>query len=87
MNTSNEVIQICNDMIAVGADVESVLHVLRDAGYSKVQSMKALVDLDQATLAEAKTIVHNSTVWRDAREQDEAFQDLIADALEYPDEP
>ena len=87
MNTSNEVIQICNDMIAAGADLESVLHVLRHAGYSKVQSMKALVDLDQATLAEAKTIVHNSAVWRDAREQDEAFQDLIADALDCPDEP
>lgn len=39
-----------------------------------MHSIKALVDLGQTSLAEAKSIVRRSGAWVDRRESDEAFQ-------------
>jgi hypothetical protein len=68
-------------MLSKGADVESVLRVLRDNGFSKVHSIKALVDLGRASLADAKSIVHSSGAWEDRRESDEAFQQSVEEAF------
>ncbi len=57
MNSDSSVLEQCRAMLANGADIESVLCVLRDNGFSKVHSIKALVDLGQVSLAEAKRVV------------------------------
>lgn len=64
----------CRKLIGEGASLEAILGILRTAGYSKVHSIKALVDLGQATLGDAKEIVHKSDTWKDVRERDEDFQ-------------
>ena len=81
----NNAIEKCSGMIADGADIDAVLRVLRDSGFSKVQSMKALVDLNQADMADAKTLVHHSAVWKDVRERDEAFHDQMSEEFERSD--
>ncbi|HEY5569055.1 MAG TPA: hypothetical protein VJA26_11180 [Gammaproteobacteria bacterium] len=73
MSTQDEVLRECRDKLARGAMVEDVIRALRDGGFSKVHSIKALVDLGQANMNEAKHIVHNSPTWADVRERDEAF--------------
>lgn len=45
--------------------IEAVLELLRNNGFSKIQSIKVLVDTGQYGLADAKIIVHESSVWKD----------------------
>ncbi|MEO0996292.1 MAG: hypothetical protein AAFX58_02125 [Pseudomonadota bacterium] len=73
-------------MLASGADIDAVLKVLRDAGYSKARSVKALVDLNHASLAGAKALVHQSAVWLDVRDGDDLFHDTVADYVARDEE-
>lgn len=79
MTDHDAVLEHCRRLLDSGADIESVLRALRDHGYSKAQSIKALVDLNRAGLAEAKVFVHQSDAWKDTRERDEAFQKSLGD--------
>ncbi len=81
MEQFDSVISRCREMLVDGAEVDTILRELRDAGCSKVQSIKALVELEQASLAEAKTLVHGSNVWDDVFERDSRFQEAAADAV------
>jgi hypothetical protein len=73
MSTREEVLNKCRDKLGYGATIEDIIRALRDSGLSKVHSIKALVDLGQANMSEAKQIVHNSHTWADVRERDEEF--------------
>lgn len=73
MNIQEDVLSECRDLLAKGESIDAILEWLRNKDYSKVHSMKALVDLGCCTLGEAKSIVHESSVWTDVRERDEAF--------------
>jgi len=73
MSTLEKVLKECRDELLRGANLEDVIRTLRDGGFSKVHSIKALVDLGQANMNEAKHIVHNSQTWADVRERDEEF--------------
>jgi hypothetical protein len=79
MSTHDEVMRECRDKLARGAMLEDVIRALRDGGFSKVHSIKALVDLGQANMNDAKSIVHNSPTWADVRERDEAFHQKLED--------
>lgn len=81
MNDDETVLSDCRKLLAQGVDRESVLTALRRAGFSKVQSIKALVDLGEATLGEAKEVVHRSETWKDVRERDEASQRSLSDDI------
>jgi hypothetical protein len=63
-------------------NVEDVLKLLRSNGYSKVQSIKVLVDIGGQSLADAKQAVHYSRTWRDTADEDAKFHDSILNALE-----
>ncbi len=52
---------------------EATLAVLRSEGFTKVQSVRATVDVLGKPLEEAKTLVHESSAWNDRRGPDEAF--------------
>lgn len=73
MSTQEEVLKECRDKLARGEHLEDVIRILRDGGFSKVHSIKALVDLGQGNMNEAKHIVHYSQTWADVRERDEEF--------------
>jgi len=77
VNQANEDLSIYRDLIERGALLEEVLQALRRNGFSKVQSIKALVDLGQADIVQAKKIVHHSGTWGDVRVRDEAFVDEL----------
>ena len=72
-------------LLADGASTEELIQVLRDDGFSKVESIKALYDHRQADLAEAKRLVHFSRVWADRRASDEAFWDDLERAFKELD--
>jgi hypothetical protein len=74
MNEQHETLKECREKLAGGATLEEVIQILRERGFSKVQSIKALVDLGQTEMSEAKRIVHSSPTWADVRERDEDFQ-------------
>lgn len=77
-----DVLEECREKLTRGASVEEVLQTLRVGGFSKVRSMKALVDLQQANVDEAKRIVHYSQTWADRRESDEEFHRSLDELLE-----
>jgi hypothetical protein len=80
MSGADQVLTECKMMFDRGATIEDVLRVLRDGGFSQIHSIKALVDLGQANLADAKRIVHYSSTWADARERnEELWRDLTQD--------
>jgi hypothetical protein len=74
MSRSDNVLSECREMLARGAKLEEIVMVLRQNGFSKVQSIKELIDLKQADAYSGKEIVHNSPTWADVRERDEEFQ-------------
>lgn len=52
---------------------EATLTVLRDEGFTKVQSVRATVEILGKPLGEAKALVHESAAWVDRRGQDDEF--------------
>lgn len=73
MSSEENLLRECRKKLDYGAALEEVIRILRDGGFSKVHSIKALVDLGQANMSDAKKIVHDSPTWADVRERDEAF--------------
>jgi len=77
MNKQAEIEIRCRDVLRASADAERVVEILREAGYSKVTSLPIVVRVMGIPLADAKTLVHNSTTWRDVRVRDETFQSSL----------
>jgi ribosomal protein L7/L12 len=63
-------------------DIEALLAYLRNSGFSKLSSIRAVMEITGATLAEAKKIVHLSRAWSDRREQDDEFHEKLECAAE-----
>lgn len=59
---------------------EEVLVTLRGEGGSKVDAIRATVEVLDLPLADAKVLVHDSEAWADRRTADEAFHDDLLDA-------
>jgi hypothetical protein len=70
----------CREMLARGEPVELVLRKLRDAGLSKIESMRVFVDCNYS-LKGAKELVHLSETWFDVRARDDEFHDSLAESL------
>lgn len=64
-----------------GGTVDDLLFFLRRAGFWKVESVRALRELEHMTLPQAKVAVHLSPVWSDRYEADEAFHDQLENKL------
>ncbi len=75
----NELDRKCEAILKEGGSIDSVLSLLRQNGYSRVKSIKAIMRLTNSSLAEAKNLVHLSPTWRDVREETERFHDLLLD--------
>lgn len=72
----------CKAMLSEGKTIEDVLAFLREEGCSRVDSIKAVMVLEDKTLSQAKETVHYSKTWEDTRESAEVFHDSLLDALE-----
>ncbi len=60
----------------------AILATLRAEGFSKVDCIKATVDMLRLPLGEAKRVVHESDTWADVRQRDELWQDRLVTELE-----
>ena len=80
--TNQSLLQRSRAMMAEGLDTEAVLSFLRKRGLSKIESIKAIRELQGVRLSEAKGIVHLSRAWNDVQTADEAFHDAWQQATE-----
>ncbi|HLH34522.1 MAG TPA: hypothetical protein VKX41_07595 [Alloacidobacterium sp.] len=69
-------------LINSGADHEIVLGFLRERGYNKIDSIKALVSAAGMSLGDAKNIVHHSRAWQDSFARDEEFHASLLKAVQ-----
>jgi ribosomal protein L7/L12 len=70
------------ELLVSGADHELVLSFLREKGFNKIDSIKALVSAGGMALQEAKLIVHNSKTWNDVYDRDERFHKNIGETVD-----
>lgn len=77
---SADVNERARDLLNERGSWEEVLAVVRADGSSKVDGIRATVEVLGLPLGEAKVLVHNSVAWADRRAADEAFHDNLLDA-------
>jgi len=69
-------------LLQSGADHEIVLAFLRERGFNKLDSIKALVGISGISLGDAKNVVHNSRAWQDVFTRDEEFHASLEKAVQ-----
>jgi hypothetical protein len=69
-------------LISSGADHEIVLGFLRERGFNKLDSIKALINATGMSLNDAKSIVHHSRAWQDTFARDEEFHASLLKAVQ-----
>lgn len=63
-----------------GARWDAILETLRNEGFSKIDCIRATVEILRLPLVDAKRLVHESRAWADRRESDDQWHDeLIAE--------
>jgi hypothetical protein len=77
MKNRGELGGIVTQSLQKGETTETVLERLRSKGASKIESIRALCDGAQMSLADAKCTVHFSSAWADVKERDEKFWDEL----------
>lgn len=77
----SQVVDRASSLWASGERWEAILSALRAEGFSKVESIRATVELLRIPLAEAKRIVHNSDTWSDVHERDDQWHDRLVKEL------
>ncbi|MGH9189428.1 MAG: hypothetical protein ACRD0Q_05285 [Acidimicrobiales bacterium] len=60
-----------------GARWDTILATLRAEGFTKVDCIKATVELLRLPLDDAKRVVHDSQTWADVRARDGEWQDRL----------
>jgi ribosomal protein L7/L12 len=65
-----------------GARWDAILATLRAEGFTKVDCIKATVELLRLPLADAKRVVHDSDSWADVRGPDDEWHDSLVAALD-----
>ena len=65
-----------------GARWDSILTTLRAEGFTKVDCIKATVELLRLPLADAKRVVHDSQTWADVRGRDDEWHDSLVAELD-----
>jgi hypothetical protein len=70
-----------------GARWDAVLEGLRMESFSKVECIRATIELLRLPLADAKRIVHESRAWADRREADDRFHDVLVAELQAEASP
>lgn len=64
-----------------GARWDEILESLRAEGFSKVESIRATVEILRLPLADAKRLVHESRAWADRRADDDRLHEVLESKL------
>jgi hypothetical protein len=75
-------VDACRRLAEQGAGMDSLLSFLRARGQSKLDSIAVVARLPDMDLKTAKSLVHNSPVWADRLEADDAFHDDLERAVD-----
>jgi hypothetical protein len=70
-----------------GARWDAILEALRNEGFTKVDCVRATVEVLRLPLADAKRIVHESRAWADRRERDDKWHDTVIAELQAEAKP
>jgi hypothetical protein len=65
-----------------GSRWDAILENLRAEGFSKIDCIRATVEVLRLPLADAKRLVHESRAWADRRDQDDQWHDALIAELE-----
>jgi ribosomal protein L7/L12 len=60
-----------------GSRWDEILETLRAEGFSKVECIRATVEILRLPLADAKRIVHESRAWSDRRQEDDRLHEAL----------
>ena len=82
MEMNEALVSECRAILSEGGGAEEVLEKLRHEGLSKIESIKILRLIMNIGLGEAKELAHNSKVWADVFERDNAFHEALWEAWE-----
>jgi hypothetical protein len=72
-----EVNERATEMWDGGARWDEILRTLRGEGFSKIDCIRATVEILRLPLADAKRIVHESQAWADRQESDDRFHEVL----------
>jgi hypothetical protein len=72
-----EVTGRATEMWDEGARWDEILQTLRGEGFSKVDCIRATVEILRLPLADAKRLVRESQAWVDRREPDDQFHEVL----------
>ncbi len=82
MASSSDVTGHAATLWAAGARWDEILETLRAEGFSKIDCIRATVEMLRLPLADAKRLVHESRAWADRRESDDQWHDALIAELE-----
>lgn len=77
-----EVTERASAMWEGGDRWDAILESLRNEGFSKIDCIRATVEMLRLPLADAKRLVHESRTWADRRESDDQWHDALITELE-----
>ena len=70
-------LETCKQMRANGHSIEVILLFLRQEGCSKMESIRAVMELQDMSLRDAKSTVHFSEAWKDTRQRDDRLHESL----------
>jgi len=82
MSLDPELLMASISILGSPEGLEGVILFLRRRGLSKIATIRALTELTNMSLKEAKTVVHNSSAWADVYLKDEEFLNSLVGAIE-----
>jgi hypothetical protein len=75
------VAEIIVEALQNGADIETVIRLMRNSGLNQPDSITLLTECTGVDLGDAQSAVLESTAWADQRERNIQIQDELAQAL------
>ncbi|MEX0949171.1 MAG: hypothetical protein WD296_10245 [Acidimicrobiia bacterium] len=82
-----DAIERAAEMWADGNRWDAVMQTLRAEGYSKIDCIRASVEILRLPLADAKRLVHESSMWHHRRDTDDELHDALIGELQAESGP
>jgi ribosomal protein L7/L12 len=77
VDTYRRVVAVAFRNMQGGQSLERILIGLKDEGFSQIDSIRAVMELTEISLGNAKVLVHNSRAWEMERQDSEDFHAAI----------
>lgn len=85
MLNKESTISLARQMLSENQPLESILSLFRKEGFSKIQSIIMIKEINEISLEEATFSVHSSNTWEDVAKNDAELLESFYDFLENDD--